>query len=82
VSDLEARETHSAIAVTRRKSTIISFLCDSESTDPKAPKVAVSYVGVDEEECAYFFEARSSAACAGIETTPQQLGPGGVFGVM
>ena len=66
----------------RRKSTIISFLCDQEPLDPKADKVAFSYVGTDEDECTYIFEGRSPYACAGVESTPQQLGPGGVFGVM
>jgi cation-dependent mannose-6-phosphate receptor len=66
----------------RRKSTIISLLCEREPLAIKSPKVAVAFVGASEDQCTYFFEARSSAACAGIETTPQQLGPGGVFGVM
>lgn len=34
------------------------------------------------DSCTYFFEARTSAACGGIETAQQQLGPGGVFGVI
>jgi len=68
---------------TRRKSTTISLLCDETTIDPKGPKVAISFVGTDDDECSYFFEARSYAACAGIDTTPQQqLGPGGVFGVI
>jgi cation-dependent mannose-6-phosphate receptor len=66
----------------RRKSTIISLLCEKEPLAPKSPKVTVAFVGASEDQCTYFFEARSPAACAGIETTPQQLGPGGVFGVM
>jgi cation-dependent mannose-6-phosphate receptor len=67
---------------TRRKSTIISLLCQKEVLGPKAPKATVAFIGASEDHCTYFFEARSQAACAGIETTPQQLGPGGVFGVM
>lgn len=58
------------------------MLCDRETIDPKGPKLYLAFVGTDEDECTYFFEGRSFAACAGIETTPQQLGPGGVFGVM
>jgi len=79
--DLENRSTKQTISAesTRRKSTIISLLCDGDNVDPK---VTVAFVGADEDECSYFFEARSSFACAGIETTPQQLGPGGVFGVI
>jgi cation-dependent mannose-6-phosphate receptor len=65
----------------RRKSTIISLLCQKEAL-PTTPKVSVAFVGASEDHCTYFFEARSAAACAGIETTPSQLSPGGVFGVM
>ena len=64
---------------TRRKSTIISLLCDK---DPLAPKAAVAFVAASSDECTYFFEARSPAACGGIEVAEQTLGPSGVFGVM
>jgi len=65
----------------RRKSTIISLLCQKDVL-PTSPKVSVAFVGASEDHCTYFFEARSTAACAGIETTPSQLSPGGVFGVI
>ena len=65
----------------RRKSTIISLLCQKDAL-PNTPKVSVAFVGASQDHCTYFFEARSTAACAGIETTPSQLSPGGVFGVM
>jgi cation-dependent mannose-6-phosphate receptor len=65
----------------RRKGAIISLLCQKDPLGPKAPKVTLAFLGTL-DHCTYFFEARSQAACAGIETTPQQLGPGGVFGVM
>lgn len=63
----------------RRKSTLISLLCER---DPLAPTAAVSFVGASPDECAYFFELRSQAACAGVSNDQQSLGPGGVFGVM
>lgn len=63
----------------RRKSTIISLLCEK---DPLAPKASVAFVAASEDECTYFFEARTSAACGGIEVERQTLGPGGVFGVI
>lgn len=63
----------------RRKSTLISMLCDR---DPLAPTLTLSFVGTDPDECTYFFEARSAAACAGIEVAKQTLSPGGVFGVI
>jgi cation-dependent mannose-6-phosphate receptor len=63
----------------RRKSTIISLLCEK---DPLAPRASVAFVAASEDECTYFFEARTSAACGGIEVERQTLGPGGVFGVM
>ena len=68
----------------RRKSTIISLLCEKEPMAPKAPPAAVAFVGASEDHCTYFFEVRSPAACAGAETDSSggALGPGGVFGVM
>ncbi|KAF2817079.1 mannose 6-phosphate receptor domain-containing protein [Mytilinidion resinicola] len=62
----------------RRKSTIISLLCEK---DPLAT-TAIAFVAASEDECTYFFEARTSAACGGIEAAKQTLGPGGVFGVI
>ncbi|KAI9827952.1 MAG: Cation-independent mannose-6-phosphate receptor CI-MPR [Phylliscum demangeonii] len=64
---------------TRRKSALISLLCDR---DPLAPKAAVAFVGASPDECAYFFELRSQYACGGVSVAQQTLGPGGVFGVI
>jgi len=75
-SDRGKKGSHSS--TTRRKNTIISLLC---ATDPLAPAMAVSFVGTP-DECTYVFEARSPAACAGVEVAEQQLGPSGVFGVI
>ncbi|KAI9838002.1 MAG: hypothetical protein M1819_006156 [Sarea resinae] len=63
----------------RRKSTIISLLCDR---DPLAPKASLAFVGASPDECSYFFEARSQAACGRVNDAQQTLGPGGVFGVI
>ncbi|CAK4030627.1 mannose 6-phosphate receptor [Lecanosticta acicola] len=64
---------------TRRKSTVISMLCEK---DPTAPQFAISFVG-SPDECSYFFEARSHAACATANTSSGgSLNPGGVFGVI
>ena len=63
----------------RRKSTLISFTCDRDSL---APKVHLSFIGSDPDECTFFFEARSMAACGGVSEAQQSLGPGGVFGVI
>ncbi|KAG8630365.1 hypothetical protein KVT40_001984 [Elsinoe batatas] len=62
----------------RRKNTIISLLCAS---DPLAPPMAISFVA-SPDSCTYFFEARTPAACGGVETAQQTLSPGGVFGVI
>lgn len=62
----------------RRKTTIISLLCER---DPTKPTAAIYFVA-SPDECTYFFEARTSAACATVNTTQQTLGPSGVFGVM
>ncbi|KAI9749599.1 MAG: hypothetical protein M4579_006810 [Chaenotheca gracillima] len=64
---------------TRRKSTLISLLCER---DPLAPRVAFSFVGSSPDECTYFFELRAQAACGGARDTQVGVGPGGVFGVI
>ncbi|QIW95942.1 hypothetical protein AMS68_001460 [Peltaster fructicola] len=63
----------------QRKSTIISLLCDRDTT---GPLLGLNFVGATEDECGYFFEARSIAACGGIEVAKQTVGPGGVFGII
>lgn len=65
---------------TRRKSTLMSFLCDR---DAAANGANPSFVGTM-DSCAYFFEVRSAAACGGIAVNPHAggLGPAGVFGIM
>ncbi|KAH8674184.1 mannose-6-phosphate receptor binding domain-containing protein [Xylariales sp. PMI_506] len=74
---VQAKETD---AVERRKSATISFLCD---TNPVATGAAVSFVGVDPDECSYFFEVRSQHACAGVEPhKPGSVGPGSVFAII
>lgn len=62
----------------RRKTTIISMLCER---DPLYPKLTLSFIA-SPDECTYIFEARTKAGCAGIETTKQELSPSGVFGVI
>ncbi|PHH55431.1 hypothetical protein CFIMG_000515RA [Ceratocystis fimbriata CBS 114723] len=69
----------SSSSTTRRKSATISFLCAS---DPLVTSLVVTFVGADPDQCAYFFEARSSHACLSAE--PQRpgsgsVGPGSVF---
>lgn len=65
---------------TRRKSATISFLCDR---DPTSSQASISFVGTDPDECAYFFEARSTHACAHAEPhKPGSVGPGSVFGLI
>ncbi|CBF74717.1 hypothetical protein AN4095.2 [Aspergillus nidulans FGSC A4] len=62
------------------KSTIISFLCDRDVTTSTP---IFSFVGTM-DQCTYFFEVRSSAACGGYGHNPagQGLSPGGVFGII
>ena len=62
----------------RRKTTIISMLCEK---DPLMPLLTLSFVA-SPDECTYVFEARSSAACASIEKAKQTLSPSGVFSVI
>jgi cation-dependent mannose-6-phosphate receptor len=61
----------------RRKTTIISLLCES---DPLA-KSSISFVAAV-DECTYFFEGRSRFACGIVHADEQTLSPGGVFGVI
>lgn len=63
----------------RRKSTLISFLCDHELL-AAAPTVA--YVGTM-DSCSYYFEIRSASACGGVAADADGgVGPGGVFAIM
>lgn len=62
-----------------RKSATISFLCDRDPTI----STAISFVGTDPDECAYFFEVRSQHACAGAEPhKPGSVGPASVFAII
>lgn len=63
----------------RRKSTIISLLCEK---DPLLPQLTLSFVAASQDECTYFFEARTHAACPTLEQRVQTLSPSGVFGVI
>jgi cation-dependent mannose-6-phosphate receptor len=63
----------------RNKSTIMSFLCDRDAPSHQA---IASFVGTM-DQCTYFFEVRSSAACGSIgHANGEGLGPAGVFGVI
>jgi cation-dependent mannose-6-phosphate receptor len=62
----------------RRKNTVISMLCDR---DPLSPTLQLSFVGTM-DECTYFFEGRSPAACATANTDKAALNPAGVFGLI
>ncbi|KAI6845919.1 mannose 6-phosphate receptor domain-containing protein [Hortaea werneckii] len=77
--DKSSRRKKPGSRIVRRKSTIISLLCDK---DPLSPQLTLSFVASSPDACAYFFEARSAAACGGIETAKQTLSPSGVFGVI
>lgn len=79
VHEIETIKKSDSSPKTRQKSATISFLCDR---DP-GTTTAVSFVGVDPDECSYFFEARSAYACAHAEPhKPGSVGPGSVFGLI
>src|SRR4051812_33267680 len=64
-------------APVRSKYTLISLLCEK---DPLAPKASISFDGTV-DDCGYFFEVRTNAACGGVEQTHKQsVRLGGVFG--
>ncbi|KAI6827796.1 hypothetical protein KC340_g9459 [Hortaea werneckii] len=77
--DKSSRRKKPGSRIVQRKSTLISLLCDK---DPLSPHLTLSFVGPSPDACTYFFEARSAAACGGIETAKQTLSPSGVFGVI
>ncbi|PGH04858.1 hypothetical protein AJ80_08467 [Polytolypa hystricis UAMH7299] len=61
----------------RRKSAVMSFLCDRDLNHP-----AISYVATM-DSCSYFFEVRSAAGCGGVAVSNDGgLGPAGVFGII
>jgi len=43
--------------------------------------MAISFVA-SPDSCTYIFEARTPAACGGVEIAQQSVGPAGVFGVI
>jgi len=66
---------------TRRKSTILSFICDTSSALSTTPRV--SFVA-SPDHCSYIFEVRSRYACAGATPSHEKgtLGPAGVFAMI
>ncbi|KIX02000.1 uncharacterized protein Z518_07939 [Rhinocladiella mackenziei CBS 650.93] len=65
----------------RRKSTLLSFICDTSPLLSTRP--AISFLGTP-DHCTYVFEVRSRYACGGTTQSGEKgtLGPGGVFGVI
>ncbi|RPA74244.1 mannose 6-phosphate receptor domain-containing protein [Ascobolus immersus RN42] len=73
-SDTDSAASGLAFGSPRRKSTTISFQCDNSLL----VRAAVSFVGTP-DECAYFFEVRTSAACPGVKRE-EGVGVGALFG--
>ncbi|KAJ9641619.1 Cation-independent mannose-6-phosphate receptor CI-MPR [Knufia peltigerae] len=65
----------------RRKSTLLSFICDTSPSLSTRP--AISFLG-SPDHCTYIFEVRSRYACGGTIQSEEKgtLGPGAVFGVI
>lgn len=65
----------------RRKSTILSFICDTSPALSTTPRI--SFVA-SPDHCSYVFEVRSRYACAGATPSHEKgtLGPAGVFGMI
>jgi cation-dependent mannose-6-phosphate receptor len=78
--DAAKKEKDEKETTTRRKSATISFLCDRDSLTG----TAASFIGVDPDECSYFFEVRSLHACTGAsaEHKPGSVGPGSIFAII
>ena len=66
---------------TRRKSTILSFICDTSSALSTTPRI--SFIAAP-DHCSYIFEVRSRYACAGATPSHEKgtLGPAGVFAMI
>ncbi|KIN06034.1 hypothetical protein OIDMADRAFT_24376 [Oidiodendron maius Zn] len=77
--DYDDEKKHKDTKSIRRKSATISFHCDK---DPLATGAVASYVSVDPDECAYFFEVLSPAACGGAAPAKEGLGPASVFAII
>ncbi|EPS42832.1 hypothetical protein H072_3215 [Dactylellina haptotyla CBS 200.50] len=58
-----------------RKGAILSFTCDRELIGP----ATISFVG-QQNECSYWFDVRTSSACATVKQQP--LGPVSIFSIM
>ncbi|KAF3078471.1 Cation-independent mannose-6-phosphate receptor CI-MPR [Orbilia oligospora] len=58
-----------------RKGALLSFTCDRELIGP----ARVSFVG-QQNECSYWFDVRTSSACATVKQQP--LGPVAIFGII
>lgn len=65
----------------RRKSTMLSFICDTSPALSATPRI--SFVGTL-DHCTYNFEVRSRYACAGATPSHEKgtLGPAGVFAMI
>ncbi|KAK5095948.1 Cation-independent mannose-6-phosphate receptor CI-MPR [Lithohypha guttulata] len=65
----------------RRKSTLLSFICDTSPALSTTPRI--NFVGTM-DHCTYTFEIRSRYACAGATPSHEKgsLGPAGVFGMI
>ncbi|MBE7181261.1 MAG: hypothetical protein INR71_08645 [Terriglobus roseus] len=71
-------DRHKSKQATRRKSTIMTFTCDTSPLLSNRP--AISFLGTT-DHCTYVFEVRGRHACGGTTQSHESgtLGPGGVF---
>lgn len=65
----------------RRRSTILSFICDTSPALSTSPRI--SFLAAP-DHCSYIFEVRSRFACAGATPSHEKgtLGPAGVFAMI
>lgn len=66
---------------TRRKSTLLSFICDTSPALSTTPRISFL---ASPDHCSYVFEVRSRYACAGATPSHERgtLGPAGVFAMI
>lgn len=71
----------SSSKTSRRKSTILSFTCDTSPALSTTPRISFL---ASPDHCSYIFEVRSRYACAGATPSHEKgtLGPAGVFAMI
>ena len=79
--DNNTGKNKSPLKSNRKKSTILSFICDTSPALSTTPRISFL---ASPDHCSYIFEVRSRYACAGATPSHEKgtVGPGGVFAMI